>query len=279
MKIKNILNKPEFYIIVGWLLILWTAATDTGLTVPKYTVVSEKIKKSVRIVLLTDFHSSGYGKDQCVLTKAIDSQKPDIILMAGDIAEDVRSHKNTKELLAQIADKYPCFYTVGNHEEWSGECEKIKEMFRSYGVAVLEGDNEILDINGQKIRISGADNSLPQDQLNACYEAAGDDIFTVFMSHRPDLVREYSGHGFDLVVCGHAHGGQVIIPYILNGLYAPNQGIFPKYAGGRYTLDDNSTEMIVSRGLCKNALPRVFNPPEVVVIDVCGSDGEEHSDS
>ena len=71
----------------------------------------------------------------------------------------------------------------------------------------------------------------------------------------------------------------MIIPYILNGLYAPNQGIFPKYAGGRYTLDDGSTEMIVSRGLCKNALPRVFNPPEVVVIDVCGSDGEEHSDS
>ena len=78
----------------------------------------------------------------------------------------------------------------------------------------------------------------------------------------------YSGKGFDLVVSGHAHGGQVIIPHILNGLYAPNQGLFPKYAGGRYTLADGNTEMIVSRGLCKNILPRVFNPPEVVVIEL-----------
>ena len=144
-------------------------------------------------------------------------------------------------------------------------------MFRSYGVTVLEGDSKILDFEGQKIRISGADNSLPLEQYKACCENAGDDIFTVFMSHRPDLVDIYSGRGFDLVVSGHAHGGQVIIPHIMNGLYAPNQGIFPKYAGGRYTLADGKTEMIVSRGLCKNILPRVFNPPEVVVIDIVES--------
>ena len=88
------------------------------------------------------------------------------------------------------------------------------------------------------------------------------------MSHRPDLADLYSGRGFDLVVCGHAHGGQVRIPGILNGLYAPNQGMFPKYAGGHYRLADGKTEMIVSRGLCKNSLPRIFNPPEVVVIDI-----------
>ncbi|MDE6599362.1 MAG: metallophosphoesterase, partial [Oscillospiraceae bacterium] len=149
-----------------------------------------------------------------------------------------------------------------------GKCDTIQEMFRSSNVKVMEGDSEIFETAGQAIRISGADNSLPFTQLSACYENAGDDIFTVFMSHRPDLVNLYSGHGFDLVVCGHAHGGQVIIPGLVNGLYAPDQGIFPKYAGGRYTLDDGTTEMIVSRGLCKNSLPRVFNQPEVVVIDI-----------
>lgn len=265
---KEIFNRKITYIIIGWLLILATVALDEGITVPRYEITSGKIKKPLRIVLLTDFHSSSYGKNQQVLVNTIDEQSPDIILLAGDIAENVRSHKHTEELLEQIAGKYPCFYTVGNHEEWSGECGKIKEMFRSYGITVLEGDSEILDLEGQKIRISGADNSLPTEQLNACIDSAGDDIFTVFMSHRPDLVDIYSGKGFDLVVSGHAHGGQVIIPHILNGLYAPNQGIFPKYAGGRYTLADGKTEMIVSRGLCKNILPRVFNPPEVVVIDL-----------
>ena len=268
---KELFNHKITYIIIGWLLILAAIALDEGLTVPRYEINSGKIKKPLRIVLLTDFHSSSYGKDQQVLTDVIDGQKPDIILLAGDIAEDVRPHKHTEELLSQIAGKYPCFYAVGNHEEWSGECGKIKEMFRSHGVTVLEGDSEILDFEGQKIRISGADNSLPLEQFNACVDNAGDDIFTVFVSHRPDLVDMYSGKGFDLVVSGHAHGGQVIIPHILNGLYAPNQGIFPKYAGGRYTLSDGRTEMIVSRGLCKNILPRVFNPPEVVVIDIVES--------
>lgn len=265
---KELFNRKITYIIIGWLLILAAVALDEGITVPRYKINSEKIKKPLRIVLLTDFHSSSYGKNQQVLTDVIDEQAPDIILLAGDIAENVRNHKHTEELLEQIAEKYPCFYTVGNHEEWSGECGKIKEMFRSYGVTVLEGDSKILDFEGQKIRVSGADNSLPLEQYKACCEAAGDDIFTVFMSHRPDHVDMYSGRGFDLVVSGHAHGGQVRIPHILNGLYAPNQGIFPKYAGGRYTLADGKTEMIVSRGLCKNIIPRVFNPPEVVVIEI-----------
>lgn len=268
---KELFNRKITYIIIGWLLILAAVALDEGITVPRYKINSEKIKKPLRIVLLTDFHSSSYGKKQQVLIDVIDEQTPDIILLAGDIAENVRNHKHTEELLEQISGKYPCFYTVGNHEEWSGECGKIKEMFRSYGVTVLEGDSKILDFEGQKIRISGADNSLPLEQYKACCENAGDDIFTVFMSHRPDLVDIYSGRGFDLVVSGHAHGGQVIIPHIMNGLYAPNQGIFPKYAGGRYTLADGKTEMIVSRGLCKNILPRVFNPPEVVVIDIVES--------
>ena len=271
MKMKDLFKYRLTYIIIGWLLILWTAATDMGLTVPRYEIVTDKVDSPVRIVLLTDFHSSGYGKDQQVLTDVIKKQQPDVILMVGDIADDVRPHKNTEELIAQLGDEYPCFYVTGNHEEWSGEVDKIKDMFRAGGIAVMEGDSEILTLNGQKIRISGVDNTQTYEQITACFENTGDDIFTVFMAHRPDRGAEmYSHKGFDLVVCGHAHGGQVIIPHILNGLYAPDQGIFPKYAGGRYTLDDGSTEMIVSRGLCKNILPRVFNPPEVVVIDIVG---------
>lgn len=265
---KDIFKSRAAYIIIGWLMIFGTVALDTGIAVPRYEIFSDKLDAPVRIVLLTDFHSSSYGEKQRVLIDTVDAQKPDVILMAGDIAEDVRGHRHTAELLEGLAARYPCYYTVGNHEEWSGECENIKEMFRSYGVTVLEGDSCVTQIKGTEIRICGADNSLPTEQFAACCEAAGDGIFTVFMSHRPDLVDMYGGRGFDLVVCGHAHGGQVRIPGILNGLYAPNQGIFPQYAGGRYTLADGATEMIVSRGLCKNILPRVFDPPEVVVIEL-----------
>lgn len=256
------------FIAAGWLLILAAAALDTSIAVPVYKIYSDKVTKPVRIVLLTDFHSSSYGKEQQVLIDAVNSQKPDVILFAGDIFEDVRPHKHSIELLERLGKSYPCFYVTGNHEVWSGEVDEIKKTVRSLGVTVLAGDGEVRDFAGQKIRICGVDDPAGGNQFVNCAHLAGDDTFTVLMSHRPDLVKLYSGNGFDLVVCGHAHGGQVRIPGLLNGLYAPNQGLFPKYAGGRYLLDDGSTEMIVSRGLCKNVLPRVFNRPEVVVIDI-----------
>ncbi|MBP1560205.1 MAG: metallophosphoesterase [Oscillospiraceae bacterium] len=265
-KPKNIWSSRITYIILGWLLILGAIACDVGITVPRYEIFTDKVSRDVRIVLLTDFHSSSYGDGGQVIIDAVDRQRPDVILLGGDIFEDVRPHENSTRLLLRLREKYPCYYVAGNHEEWSGEMDGIKDIVRSCGVTVLEGG--YADFG--EVRICGADNSLPANQYTNCVDAAGEK-FTVLMSHRPDLVKLYSGKGFDLVVCGHAHGGQVIIPGIVNGLYAPNQGIFPEYAGGRYTLEDGSTEMIVSRGLCKNILPRVFNQPEVVVIEIRNS--------
>ena len=291
---KKIWNCRITYIIIGWLLILAAIATDSGISVRKYEIVTDKVQSPVRIVLLTDFHSSSYGKNQQVLTDVIRAQNPDVLLFVGDIAENIRPHKHTQELLSAVSGEFPCFYVSGNHEEWAKDYGTIKEIVRSCGVRVLEGESVIFDAEGQKIRISGVDNSMPETQFGDCCSEAGDDVFTVFMSHRPDHVDMYSGNGFDLVVCGHAHGGQVLIPgwgtkerYIkdsgvtlvsthgkgkrmalLNGLFAPDQWFFPEYAGGEYVLADGSTEMIVSRGLCRNIFPRVFNPPEVVAIDI-----------
>lgn len=261
---KSIWGKRSTYIILGWLLILAVIACDVGITVPRYEIVTDKVSEDMRIVLLTDLHSSSYGTNQQVLMDAVDRQDPDVILMAGDIMEEIRPHINSIKLLQHLTEKYPCYYTTGNHEEWSGEVGEIKHLIDLCGVEILEG--EYVDFG--EIRICGVDNSLFGEQYTNCVNAAQEGRFTVFMSHRPDHVDMYSGQGFDVVVCGHAHGGQVIIPGIINGLYAPNQGLFPKYAGGRYTLDDGTTEMIVSRGLCKNYIPRVFNQPEVVVIDI-----------
>ena len=291
---KKIWDNRITYIIIGWLLILAAAALDPSIAVRKYEISSDKVGNPVRIVLITDFHSTNYGEDQQTLTDVIRAQDPDVLMFAGDIGEEIRPHKNTQELLSVLSGEFPCFYVTGNHEEWSGEVEKIKELVRSCGVRVLQGESVILDVNGQDIRISGVENSMPGTQFEDCCSEAGDGIFTVLMSHRPDHVDFYTGRGFDLVVCGHAHGGQAVIPgfakgerlvkdsevtllsshgrdkgtAILNGLYAPDQGFFPKYAGGEYLLADGSTEMIVSRGLCRNVLPRVFDQPEVVVIDV-----------
>ena len=114
---------------------------------------------------------------------------------------------------------------------------------------------------------SGKDRmSLAMEHLGSIEKS--DEDFSVLLFHRPENPEEYASLGFDLVLSGHAHGGQWRIPGILNGIYAPHQGFFPKYAGGRYEIEN--TVMIVSRGLAKesNAVPRIFNRPEIVVIDI-----------
>ncbi len=252
----------------------------TGLTVRAYEVPTEKVTEKIRIVLLTDLHSTVHGGGQSKLIAKIREQAPDLILLSGDIADDETPIEGTKLLLTVIGREYPCFYVTGNHEFWSGEVESIKELFRSYGVTVLEGTGETVEVNGQKVLVCGVDdpNSFETffgqtvspgwaDQLAGCEALLDGETFSVLLSHRPERVEDYEVSGFDLVVSGHAHGGQVRIPGLLNGLLAPHQGFFPKYAGGQYHL--GGTELVVSRGLSINPrLPRVFNPPEVVVIDI-----------
>ncbi len=95
----------------------------------------------------------------------------------------------------------------------------------------------------------------------------------MLLVHRPENYADYRKYAFDLVLCGHAHGGQWRIPGILNGLYAPSQGLFPKYAGGYY--NEESVPMIVSRGLAREStiVPRFYNPPELVIVDLVGKEG------
>ena len=97
-------------------------------------------------------------------------------------------------------------------------------------------------------------------------------MFTLLLAHRPEFFDVYTQYDFDLVLSGHAHGGQWRIPGLINGLFSPNQGWFPKYAGGRY--GEDGTIMIVSRGLANNvgAIPRIFNPPELVVVEIKGAE-------
>lgn len=278
---KRKITKTMKILIIIIILLFCTAALWQGISVKRYRLTSGKLKSSVRIMALTDLHSTIYGKKQKKLIKKIREYDPDAIVLVGDIAVDNEPHVGTELLLSVIAKEYPCFYVTGNHEFRSGEVTYIKEMIGGYGVTILAGSTALIDVNGQKIQLAGVDDPNGfngpyyyedkitdewREQLDRCKEQLTDGIYSILLSHRPELTEIYRDSGFDLVISGHAHGGQIRIPGMVNGLYAPNQGLFPKYAGGLYELGD--TTMIVSRGLCRNIIPRVFNPPEVVVIDL-----------
>lgn len=260
------------------LVIIALFAFNTKMKIQHYSLESEKLTAPVRIVLITDLHSCSYGKGQRELIDAIHAQKPDIILLGGDICDDKLPHRNTELVLRAIADKYPCYYVTGNHEYWSREIEKILKIFESYNVPVLEGSFDTIDVRGQKLNICGISdpdilkytdkNYSITEQLKDAAVASENGNYSILLAHRPELIDSYLNYDFDLILAGHAHGGQWRLPGIINGLFAPNQGFFPRYAGGKYRFDDSY--MIVSRGLAREStrIPRIFNRPELVVIDL-----------
>lgn len=273
--------KKRMIVISGIVMIL-AVACDMRLKTVTYKVETEKITTPIRIALITDLHSDWYGKNQRVLLEALEKQQPDIVLLGGDIFDDKGSYKNAEITLKNLSDQYPCYYVTGNHEYWSKDIDNILAIVEAYGIPVLSGDCETLEIKCQTVNICGVDdpdvvaytkNGVGMlEQLKSAEEAVkatdNSEGYTILLSHRPEWAETYMQYDFDLVLCGHAHGGQWRIPGLLNGLYAPNQGVFPKYAGGRY--DFESGTLIVSRGLARESTlaPRVFNRPELVIIDL-----------
>lgn len=272
-------NRMIKYLIIGvFLLLLCLILFDARLKTVHYTVDAPELDGSVRIALVTDLHSCRYGKNQQKLIDAIDRQQPDIILLGGDIIDDHMAFDNSEIFLAAIAKKYPCYYVTGNHEYWSRRIGDIFDIMHSNGITVLSGDCRTLEVNGQRFNLCGVDDPDAAvyspgsrsitEQLSSAGEGCEEGLYTLLLSHRPELFDLYCEYDFDLVLSGHAHGGQWKIPFILNGLYAPNQGLFPKLAGGRYEQD--GCTMIVSRGLAREStrVPRIFNRPELVIVDI-----------
>ncbi len=266
-------------IIVGLLLlVIICVICDMRLKIVRYTFESDKVESPVKIALLTDLHGSRYGKGQSTLINAIDREAPDVVLLGGDIFDDNVSYEASEETLKILTAKYDCYYVTGNHEFWSGDIENILAIIGSYGVTILQGEAATIQIKGQPFQICGVDDpdycvyvtGAPtiNAQLRQVEEQRNRESYGILLSHRPEYYDVYKSYGFDLVLCGHAHGGQWRLPGIINGLYAPNQGLFPAYAGGLYEYEGGA--MIVSRGLDRAGIkfPRVFNRPELVVIEV-----------
>ena len=258
---------------------VYTHADDSRLSCPVYSVCSGKVKNNVRIVQISDLHGHCYGDCQSELLSAIEKARPDMLALTGDIFDERVGDSAVHSLVEGIGDKYMCFYVSGNHECKSGRLREIKSYLRSHGIAVLEGTCSTVRIRETDIKISGIDDvridgCISPGTFTSQFSSVQSDSseFSVLLCHRPELEGLYRNSAFDLILAGHAHGGQWRLPGVVNGLFAPNQGFFPKYAGGEYDLD--GTKLIVSRGLQKGTayLPRIFNRPELVVVDILQRD-------
>lgn len=258
---------------------------DTTLRVRRYTLRTGRFARPVRLALASDFHAGKDEGNRRRLLAALRDQDPDLLLIPGDLFDRRRDHRNVERLLRELGGRWPVYYVTGNHEYCAGPRTLARDMatLERYGVRRLSGETETVSLRGQTFDLCGVDDpcaarrcAVPGErsrssfyrQLSRLAEQSKNGNYTVLLSHRPEQFPLYAACGFDLVLCGHAHGGQWRLPGLLNGLYAPDQGLFPRYAGGEYHAGD--TVMIVSRGLAREntRVPRIYDPPELVIVDL-----------
>ena len=270
-------------LIIAAVLLVMAALSAWGFAMKtvRYTVNSDKLDSKIKIVFISDLHNCFYGDTkQSKLIREVKSNSPDIVVFGGDVIDAWGGTKYALRLITELSRDYPCFYTPGNHEEMRDDKEEFYAEVQKL-CPVLLGDYEQISLNGQDIRIYGAldDSSFgkKKTQLEECFDTLDDKYYNILIAHQPEQIDSYLGKGigtdkkFDLILSGHAHGGQWRIPKLLDhGLYAPDQGILPDYTYGMYEYD--GTTHIISRGLARPMrmifIPRIFNRPELSVITI-----------
>lgn len=238
------------------------------LKITEYEVTDEKISRDINIAVLTDLHTHSFGNENQRLLEMLKSRKPDLIFTVGDTvnkdSEDISFLSPLYKALSEIA---PTYCSLGNHEISNSRLEEIKKLM-SENAVLLDNEYTHITVNGTKLRVGGIMGYLPDDdKLNEFVKDFADtEDFTVMLMHCPEYyIWGLKNAGIDLFLCGHTHGGQVILPFI-GGLYAPEQGYLPYYDYGIF--HEESSVMIISRGLGSSLQPvrRFNNIPEILYV-------------
>ena len=228
-----------------------------------------------RIVQLSDIHDSEFGENNLDLVNKVKDLSPDAIFITGDLIDRNRYNlKQSLEIVRQLQFVAPFYYVTGNHEISTNDVENIKTELINLGVNVLSDESLIIEsLTGDKMAIGGIEDPLSSNlneheyvelTVDKAFEEVPEDMFKILLSHRPEQFDVYVDRGIDLILSGHAHGGQIRIPGI-GGVIAPGQGWFPKYTSGVH--EEDESRMIVSRGLGNSLVPiRVFNQPEIIAV-------------
>ncbi len=228
------------------------------------------------IAQISDFHNTHSRLLQEDIIEGLLEIKPDIIVLTGDFIDTRRTDTALAlSYAARLLEIAPVYMSAGNHEAATvEEYPPFEKELISLGVRVLRNECEKIELGGSAINITGIDDPVffpGEDKYEKIAEAIDtvtydESIFTVTLSHRPEVFSVYVEKQQDLVLSGHAHGGQFRIPGI-GGLYIPTEGLFPTYTEGVHTLD--STKMVVSRGIGSSVFPiRINNRPELVIISL-----------
>lgn len=283
---KKDMKKPLFLLGLSAVTVIAEVLRELNtFCVRRYEVFSDKLEDDIKIVFLSDLHGKAYGINNYKLVYAVKREKPDIILVGGDML--TRAEESTDvtayELMKKLVEIAPVYLANGNHEQkmreypeyYNGRYEEYKDAVEKLGVHVLENDSTVIECNGNMISINGLevpvkcyghfkDIPLEMDEVISRIGHPDNSIFQILMAHTPVYVNVYKEWGADLTLSGHLHGGIVRLPFI-GGVITPQARLFPRYSGDMYK--DGTHYIIVSRGLGTHTVNiRYLNRAELVSV-------------
>lgn len=279
-------KRKQFFVVTAVIAALalifaaWMIWGNVTVGVTHYSVVSSRLPASFhqyRILILSDLHNAEFGENNSQLIEIAEKENPDMIALTGDLIDSSRTDITIAEkLVKELVKIAPCYYVTGNHEAWIGEqYQELERLLEEQGVTVLHDTSVQLTKGEGSIQLAGLDDpnftdrdaSIQASMLQTKLERMNlTDAYCILLSHRPEAFEVYAGENIDLVLSGHAHGGQFRLPFI-GGMVAPNQGLFPKYDAGVYA--QGNTTMVVGRGIGNSIIPiRFNNRPEIVSVEL-----------
>lgn len=240
-----------------------------------YQVKSNKVTDNIRIVCLSDMHLKEFGKNNETLIHEVKKLGPDIIALVGDmnLENQPDNYGMVTDLCLKLDEIAPVYYSLGNHEidAMLFHGSNIYKDIKKAGIKILNNETETITVGATTIDIIG----LTQNPVE--FEEYGKEFFDKAMSesnhfklvlnHYPEqFFGTFDDYEIDLMLAGHTHGGQVRLPWI-GGLYAADQGFFPQLCDGYHEVGDS--RLLISRGLGKSGIvPRIFNKPEIMIVDI-----------
>ena len=277
-------------LVILFALPIWVYRGNISIQTTQISINSEKIPasfKGFKIVQVSDLHNAEFGKNQSKLLRKVEDASPDIIVVTGDLIDSSNTDvEKAMDFITGAVKIAPVYYVTGNHEAWTDKYEQLEEEITRAGVVILKDKVITLEHDGDFIQLLGLDDPDFTMKGDTYGKSAAmidtklksmqirNDQYTILLSHRPELFDVYVANRIDLILSGHAHGGQIRLPFI-GGLVAPNQGFFPTYSEGVY--EKMQIKMVVSRGLGNSIISvRINNRPELVVITLVSQQNLEH---
>ena len=267
--------------LIVLLVLIWIS--NNCIKITEYEIKNNKIPESFndyKIIQISDTHTKAFGKNNEKFIKLVENEKPDIIIMSGDIVDGRQKNiPKTISMFKPLYDKYPVFYSEGNHEQMLDEkmCNEYYDLLKKCGVKLLVDDSTYIEKDGKRIRLLGLkydeklkDNSIAIDKkknfvkiIKCKFNDINTDEYNILIAHDPENFEIYEELKPDLIFSGHVHGG--LIRFGKVAILSPRRRLFPKYGYGKNTI--NNTTMITSSGSGNATIPiRLFNRPEIVKV-------------